>query len=114
MELNWICDMIFEVGSKKRLCEEKDLIRANQFDPCDWNEVENDENQFYAILEEEQSRVTPSSKEYNLSKYIRLWQNGIRNFEMGVTKKINFPNFHIKFGSALESLASGSNLYITT
>lgn len=115
MELKWINDMIFEVGLKKRLCEEIDLTRVNQFDPCDWDEVESDENQLYAILEEELSRVSLSSKEHDLIKYIRLWQNCIRNFEKGATKKINFPNLHIRdFETLPEPLTSGTYLYIST
>lgn len=69
LELKWFRDMIYEVALKKGLCEKMDLARANQFDPCDWDEVKCDENQLRATLKEAQDpfRQTNSLNQFRVS-----------------------------------------------
>lgn len=69
LELKWFNDMIYEISSKKELCEKLDLTKK-QFDPYNWNEVKDDEDQLYEYLRKSQQFFFDLLKDYKPIKYI--------------------------------------------
>lgn len=115
LELEWFYNMLCEVANKKGLCTRLEREKCVQFDPCNLEEIEQDEEELYARLRNEANKAFNDSNDSKLINYILQWQSCIQQYESGVVDKMKLPlEFPLPNFGECPTILKGDNFVVVS